>query len=353
MGLLDIVTKGSTDRSVMLRMCDSGDGTPETGVTSATGGIDLWYRRQGAAKTSVTEVDLSALTDAHSDGGILHIDDGEYRVDLPDAAFATGANFVDVGWSATGMIGFGGRVRLVNFDLETATQSVNMTQISGDSTAADKLEAWMDGATTNTVASGSTTTNVNTDLTEATDDHYNGMVIVFTSGACAGQSRMITDYNGTTKALTVFPALTDTPSAVGPDAFIIAPVTSFANLRSIADAAVSTTTAQLGVNAVQAGGTAWGSGAITAASIATDAIGSDELAASAVSKIWTSTLTESYAADAAEFTGAQALYEICQNIIEFAISGTTKTTKKRDGSTTAKTYTLDSAVNPTSITGTT
>ena len=40
----------------------------------------------------------------------------------------------------------------------------------------------------------------------------------------------------------------------------------------IAGAIVSTSTAQLGVNAVQAGGTAWGSGAITAASIAADAI---------------------------------------------------------------------------------
>ena len=44
------------------------------------------------------------------------------------------------------------------------------------------------------------------------------------------------------------------------------------DLTHIAGSAVSTSTAQLGVNAVQAGGTAWGSGAITAASIASDAI---------------------------------------------------------------------------------
>lgn len=44
------------------------------------------------------------------------------------------------------------------------------------------------------------------------------------------------------------------------------------DMVDIAGAAVSTSTAQLGVNAVQAGGTAWGSGAITAASIAADAI---------------------------------------------------------------------------------
>ena len=53
----------------------------------------------------------------------------------------------------------------------------------------------------------------------------------------------------------------------------------------IAGSAVSTTTAQLGVNVVNAAGTAWGSGAITAGVIATDAIGSDELAATAVAEI--------------------------------------------------------------------
>lgn len=115
--LIDIITKGATDQSLTLRMCDSIDGTPELTVTSATSGLDVWYRRQGGAKVSLTESDLAALTDAHADGGIKHISDGEYRVDFPDAAFATGANWVDVGWGATDMVGFGGRVRLTGDDL--------------------------------------------------------------------------------------------------------------------------------------------------------------------------------------------------------------------------------------------
>lgn len=121
--LIDIVTKGSTDRSVTVTVIDSTDGTPETGVAYNTSGIDLWYRREGAAKTSITEASLSALTDAHSDGGFLHIADGVCRLDLPDAAFATGANYVDVGGTVTDMIVIGGRVRLVDFDLETAAAS--------------------------------------------------------------------------------------------------------------------------------------------------------------------------------------------------------------------------------------
>ncbi len=120
MNLMDIVKKGVTDRSVTLKIIDSGDGTPETGVVFNTSGIDLWYRRESSAKVSITEATLAALTTAHTDGGFLHISDGEYRLDLPDAAFATGANHVDIGGTVTGMIVIGGRVRLTDFDLESA-----------------------------------------------------------------------------------------------------------------------------------------------------------------------------------------------------------------------------------------
>ncbi len=54
------------------------------------------------------------------------------------------------------------------------------------------------------------------------------------------------------------------------------------NIKNIANAAVSTSTAQLGVNAVQAGGTAWGSGAVTAAAIADGAIDAATFAAGAI-----------------------------------------------------------------------
>jgi len=112
--LLDTIEKGSTDYSVEIRIIDSTDGTPETGVVHNTSGIDLWYRRQGAVSVDITEVALSALTDAHSDGGFLHINDGVYRLDLPDAAVSSGADYVAVGGTVTGMIVLGGRVKLTN-----------------------------------------------------------------------------------------------------------------------------------------------------------------------------------------------------------------------------------------------
>lgn len=101
------IVKGSTDQSVVIRIVDSTDGTPETGVVYNTSGIDLWYRRELEAKTSITEATLAALTTAHADGGFLHIGDGYYRLDLPDAAVATGANGCMVGGTVTGMVVIG------------------------------------------------------------------------------------------------------------------------------------------------------------------------------------------------------------------------------------------------------
>lgn len=61
-------------------------------------------------------------------------------------------------------------------------------------------------------------------------------------------------------------------------------------------------------------------------------------------------MTESYAAQGSSMTPVEALYQAVQHLGESSISGTTKTVKKRDAATTAKTFTLDSSTAPTSIT---
>jgi hypothetical protein len=76
---------------------------------------------------------------------------------------------------------------------------------------------WVTPSAVNDV-SASTTVFV-TDLTEATDDHYNNMFLVFTDGALQGQSRKISDYAGGTKTITLATALTDAPADNDP--FII------------------------------------------------------------------------------------------------------------------------------------
>ena len=64
----------------------------------------------------------------------------------------------------------------------------------------------------------------------------------------------------------------------------------------------------------------------------------------------TTAVTESYAADGAAPTVAQALCMILQRLIDFEVGGTTITVRKRDGSTTAFTLTLDDASSPTEVT---
>lgn len=94
----------------------------------------------------------------------------------------------------------------------------NVGAISSSATAADNLESGALGLVPSTCAAGSTTTSIVTNLTEATNDHYNGRVITFTGGALLGQSTSISGYNGTTKTLTVV-ALTEAPAST--DGFVI------------------------------------------------------------------------------------------------------------------------------------
>lgn len=96
---------------------------------------------------------------------------------------------------------------------------VDVSQLDGSSTGAQGLEAAAEGSVPGTCAAGSTNTTINTNLTEATDNHYNGRVIVFRAGALAGQGLLITAYNGTTKALTVQNVTNDAPANT--DAFVI------------------------------------------------------------------------------------------------------------------------------------
>ena len=93
---------------------------------------------------------------------------------------------------------------------------------------------------------------------------------------------------------------------------------------------------------------------VTAAAVATGAIDADALAADAGTEladaIRARQLTESYAADGVAPTLEQAVFQIMQILHEFAISGTTLTVKKLDGTTTAMTFTLSDATNPVSLT---
>lgn len=70
---------------------------------------------------------------------------------------------------------------------------------------------------------------------------------------------------------------------------------------------------------------------------------------SVLANLFTRALTESYAADGAAPTVAQALLLIQQSLNEWVVSGTNVSIKKLDGSTQAAALTLNSATAPTSM----
>ena len=107
---------GIASQSVVLRVIDSTTGVPITTAVFNSAGIALQYRREGAVTTAITAVTLAALTTAWTSGGFLHIGNGYYRLDVPDAAFAAGVPGVLIHGTITGMVVVGAYVQLVAYD---------------------------------------------------------------------------------------------------------------------------------------------------------------------------------------------------------------------------------------------
>jgi len=100
----------------------------------------------------------------------------------------------------------------------TAETTADVTKINGSATAAVNLGASALGIQTGAFEGTPSTTVMQTDLAEATDDHFIGRVLVITSGAGAQEATDITDYVGATGTLTVT-AVTTAPAAA--DTFVI------------------------------------------------------------------------------------------------------------------------------------
>jgi hypothetical protein len=171
----------------------------------------------------------------------------------------------------------------------------------------------------NDPGAAATTTAFNTDLTEA-DNFWNDSLVVFTSGTLSGQSKPILTYTQANGAIVLDEALTSAPA--DNDEFTIYS-THIHSVSQIADGVWDEATA----------------GHV--------AVGSTGLA---LTSIFTTAMTESYAADGVAPTPAQSLFLIQQALTEVAIVSTTETIKKLDGSTAAATLTLDDASSPTSKT---
>jgi len=90
------------------------------------------------------------------------------------------------------------------------------------------------------------------------------------------------------------------------------------------------------------------SGSVPSTSLETQA--KADVNAEVVDVMTVDVLADSVSADGSRPTIGQAVYALIQFLSERAISGTTMTVKKVDGTTALMTFTLNDATNPTSIT---
>jgi hypothetical protein len=191
--------------------------------------------------------------------------------------------------------------------------------LSGDTTAADNAEAFFDGTgyagTGNTIPTVTTVTNL-TNAPTAGDFTATMKTSIGTAVAASAVASVTGNVGG---------------NVVGSVASVTAGVT------------VTTNNDKTGYSLTQSFPTNF-------SSLSIDGSGLVRLSSTGVADITRTAMTESYSTDGSNPTLEQALFEIRQFQQERAISGTTLTVKKKDGSTSAMTFTLNDATTPTSIT---
>jgi hypothetical protein len=126
-----IITKDSTDITTYFKLVDPATFVPETGLTITD--LDATYVRDGATAVKADLTALEAADSSHADNKAYEVNGtympGLYRVDWPDAAFATGVNNVQLCISGAAISPAYLSVELASCDLGDA----NLTLINGDS----------------------------------------------------------------------------------------------------------------------------------------------------------------------------------------------------------------------------
>lgn len=219
------VKKGSTSVSEYFFIADSSqtDGRGLTGLVFNSAGLVGSYAREQSARVAITLATLAAATTAWSSGGFVEVDStnmpGIYRLDVPNAAYASGANVVTV------MLKGASNMVMTPLAIQLHDQTTfdsNVTHLNSSATAAAQLALSSVGifsGTVDTATFTATTTDFEVAIAApstpaAVNDHFNGRVLIFTSGTVAGQGASISDdtYTANSKHKLTVPALTSIPA---------------------------------------------------------------------------------------------------------------------------------------------
>ena len=190
-----------------------GDWNTTTPPTAAAV-VNEWETQSQADPTgfhvNVKEVNGTAQTanDNGADINAILADTGELQTNQGNWITATGFSTHDAAAVKTAIEAGGSSIAAIKAVTDALTAA-----------AAAKLALSAAGIVTGAAEAGTlSTTQMTTDLSEATDDHYIGAVVVWTSGVLAGQRSDITDSAGANGLLT-FTAVTEAASAG--DTFVI------------------------------------------------------------------------------------------------------------------------------------
>lgn len=142
---------GSTSQILQIFIADSSSttGAGLTGLAFNTGSLTAYYHRKG--DTTATAITLVTMTvGTFTSSGFAQIDatnmPGWYQLCPPDACFATGDCAIHLKGAANmAPLPIEIQITAAGFDPDAAVTLANATQISGDSGAADNLEAMYDG----------------------------------------------------------------------------------------------------------------------------------------------------------------------------------------------------------------
>ena len=402
------VTAGKTsfshDVALVQKAAATSPGDPITGLAFNTSSLTAYYRIPATGTLTAITLATQTVGGAYSSGGFVEVSStnapGMYRFDVPNAVLATaGVSSVTFNGAANQATHTVFYVCLAADFFTNTYLTAEVTRWNGQAltgkTGSIPEFGIVDSGTAQ--AATGTTLQLRSAAAFADSELIGATILIVSATTGAGQSRVITAYTGSTDtatvdtwtttptgtivyvvfagspaSTTVLPPVNATqfagqtitaasgvtiPSSIASPTNITAgTITTVTNLTNAPTAGDLTATMKTSVTTAATAATPTAAAVTGAVGSVTGNVGGNvtgsvgSLTTTAIDSILTRAMTESYAADGATMTVAQALYLIAQTIGEFSVSGTTVTVKKLDGSTSAATYTLDSSTAPTSRT---
>lgn len=280
-----IIKAGATSQSIYVEILDSTSttGGRKTGLVYNSAGLTAYYALVGASAVQITLATLAAANSAWSSGGFKEVDatnmPGVYRLDVPNAALASGPGVVITLKGATGMVQVSVEIQLVAIDLQDVVRLGLTALPNAAAEAAGGLYTRGSGAgQINQPANGQIDANaVKLGGTTQTGRDI-GASVLLSSGTGTGQLDFTSGVVKANLVQILGTALTETAGQIAAafkQFFDVASPTG--TMKAITN--VVTTTNVTTVNGLAAN-------VITAASVATGAIDADALAADAVTEIW-------------------------------------------------------------------